>query len=153
MIEDSRFGDVLELSDVVHDATISEQDDLLGSDDLPDEPTTNDLTSSPPHEDGYRNPSDASFSSFEREFAHLLQQDALDPTEPLLHESTRRRPQPMKTIQQSEAEEVLSSLQPTPDLNLGLVAFLQAAHAQAEQEERAAEQLAAQNPEFVRRRR
>ncbi|KAI0093524.1 hypothetical protein BDY19DRAFT_256611 [Irpex rosettiformis] len=152
MIEDHRFGDVLELSDVVHDTTINDQDDLLGSDDLPDERTIHDLTGSSPDTTTYPNPSDASFSSFEREFAHLLQQDALDSPEPLLHESTRRRPQPIKTVQPPDAEDP-SSVQPALDLNLGLVAFLQAARAQAEQEERAAEQLAAQDPELMRRRR
>ncbi len=161
MISDHAFEDVLQLSDVVHDtSTIGDPGDLLGSDDLPSShaSTIHDLARSSPdsNEDVYHN-SDASFSSFEREFAHLLQQDTLDaPPEPLLPESTRKRPQSLKSAQTRlsvDGAESQSIVDPALDLNMGLMAFLQAARAQAEQEERAAEQLAAQNPEFMRRRR
>ncbi|KAI0695697.1 hypothetical protein BC835DRAFT_1414667 [Cytidiella melzeri] len=151
MIQDHRFGDVLELSDVVHDETMNDEDDLLGSDDLADTRIVHELTPPSPDEGVYHHPSDASFSNFEQEFANLLQQDSLDSAEALLNEATRRRPEPTQRRHSGEEDEI-SSVQAALD-NFGIVAFLQAARAQAEEEERAAEELAAQNPELVRRRR
>ncbi|KAF9464703.1 hypothetical protein BDZ94DRAFT_1215916 [Collybia nuda] len=156
---------VLNLSDVVHDETIDDEPDLESS------PT--------PHNDdhhhresrseafdpalstlhnGYTNPASEPFSveMLEREITSLLNQNASAASAALLSAAAQQRQATIDmgtggsiAMDGNSANEGISAL----GLNLsGLAAVLQAAHAQAAENERVAEELAAKDPEFARQR-
>ncbi|KAF7789507.1 hypothetical protein EIP86_000453 [Pleurotus ostreatoroseus] len=160
-------GPVLDLSDVVHDETIADDEDEHGDS---DGPTYSEFTASSPA--GPHSPAtdeDVPLSlveQLEREIANLLQQNAVNASTALMHAAAQQRqaeaqggavPAVADTAMDAQGDLADSPAQDSgPDvvqLNNELVAFLQAAHAQAAEKERAAEELASQHPELARQRR
>ena len=163
-------GPVLELSDVVHDETIADDNDLVDSDDVPfDSPIPEYATASSPVDGPHSQsppPEDMPLSivaQLEREIANLLQQNAANASAALLEAAAQQQRQAEEQKQNpgsSDGEGSTSAA--TGDANVegltnlsldSLAAFLQAAHAQVVEKERVAEVLAAQHPELARQRR
>lgn len=160
---------VLNLSDVVHDETIDDDADITTDPHHESRsPSTFDPTSSiltPLHE-GYPSPEHSSHNlsaaepfsveMLEREIASLLSQNASAASAALLSAAAQQRQANMDlnighndSIDGSGGNDNIAGL----GLNLsGLAAVLQAAHAQAAENERVAEELAAKDPEFARQR-
>lgn len=151
-------GPVLELSDVVHDDTIADDVDLVDSDDAPYDSTLTDFTASSPIEQ--QSPADEVpfniVAELEREIANLLQQNAANASTALHNAAAQQQAGAQRETATATAQDATSGTDPTGvmDLDLdSLTAFLQAAHAQAAEKERAAEVLAAEHPELARQRR
>lgn len=163
---------VLNLSDVVHDETIDDEPDMASSptphhDHHEREPRSSEAFDpglSTLH-DGYPNSAPShhlsasepfSVEMLEREIASLLNQNASAASAALLSAAAQQRQANMDMgtgggipIDGNGAGEGISAL----GLNLsGLAAVLQAAHAQAAENERVAEELAAKDPDFARQR-
>jgi Zinc finger, C2H2 type len=160
---------VLNLSDVVHDETIDDSDSIHSNNSHHhDHPHAHDSRSSSSFDpnisslhDGYpeqsSHPSETfSVEMLEREIASLLNQNASAASAALLSAAAQQR-QANFDISSAGNDgpggdgigENISAL----GLNLsGLAAVLQAAHAQAAENERVAEELAAKDPEFARQR-
>ena len=155
---------VLNLSDVVHDETIDDSDSIHSNSSQPHHDHTHphqSRSSSSFLHDGYpeqpSHPSEAfSVEMLEREIASLLNQNASAASAALLNAAAQQRQAnlDMSTtgIEGPGGEGVGENISPL-GLNLsGLAAVLQAAHAQAAENERVAEELAAKDPEFARHR-
>lgn len=161
-------GPVLDLSDVVHDETIAEDDDDDHGDS--DDQLYTDFTASSPtdsHSPAAAGEDDMPLSlvaELEREIANLLQQNAANASTALMHAAAQQRqaesqsqsgPAPVDTHTgvQDDRDRAQNAGPDVMQLNSELVAFLEAAHAQAAEKERAAEVLASQHPELARQRR
>jgi hypothetical protein len=162
---------VLNLSDVVHDDTIDDSDSINSNASHSHHAHTHahvsrssssfDPNISPLH-DSYpeqsSNPSESfSVEMLEREIASLLNQNASAASAALLSAAAQQRQANLDLGTTGDegpdgdgvGEHNIASL----GLNLsGLAAVLQAAHAQAAENERVAEELAAKDPEFARQR-
>ncbi|KAF8077945.1 hypothetical protein FPV67DRAFT_1662724 [Lyophyllum atratum] len=156
---------LLNLSDVVHDETI---DDDPGLDSSPSPHHDHDQSPSSPAFDSNLHepysgsahsshlPSSENFSveMLEREIASLLSQNASAASAALLSAAAQQRQTNMGTnggvgIDPHAPGDSIAGL----GLNLsGLAAVLQVAHAQAAENERVAEELAAKDPEYARQR-
>lgn len=161
---------VLNLSDVVHDDTIGDSDSIHSNTSLPhhDHIHAHDSRSSSsfdtnisPLHNGYpeqpSHPSETfSVEMLEREIASLLNQNASAASAALLSAAAQQRQANLDmgtTSNRSPGNEAVSENISALGLNLsGLAAVLQAAHAQAAENERVAEELAAKDPEFARQR-
>ena len=155
---------VLNLSDVVHDETIEDSDSIHSNASQPHHHPHDPRSPSsfdPNIHDGYSEQPSHSSESFsvemlEREIASLLNQNASAASAALLSAAAQQRQAnlDLSTIGNGGPDgegtaENVSAL----GLNLsGLAAVLQAAHAQAAENERVAEELAAKDPEFARQR-
>lgn len=149
---DEAHGPVLDLSDVVHDEPITDNHDALGSSDdpshtllqaMPRSSSTTIYSSSSDHIAAY-----SSVTQIEHEIASLFDRDPLDASSALLDATDEEGPD-KETKELSQ--DGVSAHDTGVDLGLGgIAAFLQAARAQAEEQERAAEALAAQHPEYTR---
>ncbi|RDB21363.1 Zinc finger protein 3 [Hypsizygus marmoreus] len=150
---------VLNLSDVVHDDTIADDDpELDASTPGPRSPT---FDSSLHDHDRYSATDSVHLSTsepfsvemLEREIASLLSQNASAASAALLSAAAQQRQANLElgtvgTDAQSAGDNIAGL-----GLNLsGLAAVLQAAHAQAAENERVAEELAAKDPEYARQR-
>ncbi|KAJ7046783.1 hypothetical protein C8F04DRAFT_1226999 [Mycena alexandri] len=142
---------VLNLSDVVHDETMDDDD---GDDDLVNG------TSSVPHDSAaalleYSSPPNSESYAVEilqRELATLLNQNASAASAALLCAAAQQR---QETLDLESGGSMGISNDPTAGLSLnlsGIAAALQAAHAQAAEQQRVADEMAAQDPEFARQR-
>lgn len=161
---------VLNLSDVVHDETIDDSDSIHSNTSQPHhdhthahdsrssssfDPNISSLHDSYPEQPSH--PSEAfSVEMLEREIASLLNQNASAASAALLSAAAQQRQANLdmnSTGSQDHGGEGLGENISTLGLNLsGLAAVLQAAHAQAAENERVAEELAAKDPEFARQR-
>lgn len=182
-------GPLLDLSDVVHDDTIAEDDDDDLEDDLPlssphpshplpslhaskylavDLPIDpalrdlqDDLSSPDDHLSVPGNGPSFTVDQLEREIASfLLNQSALNASAALLSAAAQQRQADVEKQASSRSTDSKDPGSPsgaddadTIGINFsGLAAFLQAAHAQAQEKERAASALAATHPELARQR-
>ncbi|KAJ7452410.1 hypothetical protein B0H11DRAFT_1821086 [Mycena galericulata] len=147
---------LLNLSDVVHDETMDDDDNDNDDDDLVHP------TSAAPHDPGsamleYTSSSPSNSESYavemlQRELATLLNQNASAASAALLCAAAQQR---QETLDLGNGGTMGISSDPGegPGLNLsGLAAALQAAHAQAAENQRVADEMAAHDPEFARQR-
>ncbi|KAG5651594.1 hypothetical protein H0H81_008115 [Sphagnurus paluster] len=149
---------VLNLSDVVHDETIDDEDELdHDSSDNHDHHQSNEDTpfnhepySDSAHSSHLTPPEPFSVEMLEREIASLLSQNASAASAALLNAAAQQRQ--VTNITHADPHTTADSIAGL-GLNLsGLAAVLQAAHAQAAENERVAEELAAKDPEYARQR-
>lgn len=144
---------VLNLSDVVHDETIADDNDIHNgdSDRSPSPSAFDHVTYSGSEHPSHPSPSESfSVEMLEREIASLLSQNASAASAALLSAAAQQRQANMSLgIGGQTPGNNIAAL----GLNLnGLAAVLEAAHAQAEENERVAEELAAKDPEYARQR-
>ncbi|KAG5641283.1 hypothetical protein DXG03_005574 [Asterophora parasitica] len=147
---------VLNLSDVVHDETIDDDPDPTSSpnnapddDDTPFDSNLHAYPGSP-----LSAPSEPfSVEMLEREIATLLNQNASAASAALLSAAAQQRQANMTLAQAGTDPQLSGESIAGLALNLtGLAAVLQAAHAQAQENERVAVELAAKDPEYARQR-
>ncbi|TFK76440.1 hypothetical protein BDN72DRAFT_831012 [Pluteus cervinus] len=161
---------VLNLSDVVHDETIDDESDMPVSAAQPPHESRSDspsfdanTTIIPPlhavypssdHSPDQLSPAEAfSVEMLERQIATLLNQNASAASAALINAATQQR-QAHSEVEESHNNS-LGSNDAITHLNLnlsGLAAVLQAAQAQAAENERVAEELAAKDPDYARQR-
>ncbi|KAJ7285834.1 hypothetical protein C8J57DRAFT_1285930 [Mycena rebaudengoi] len=139
-------GPALNLSDVVHDETMDDEDLVNGTSVVHDSDSTLlDYSSSPPDSESY------SVEMLQRELATLLNQNASAASTALLCAAAQQRQESLDI--DSGGAAVVGGEATSLGLNLsGLAAALQAAHAQAAENERVADEMAAHDPEFARQR-
>ncbi|KAK0459729.1 uncharacterized protein EV420DRAFT_1620243 [Desarmillaria tabescens] len=149
----------LDLSDVVHDHTIDDDDAATNSDnnDQTQDSTPNAILS-PLQKPSSHLPISASSEPFsveilEREIATLLNQNASAASAALLSAAAQQHQANLGQSRDGEGDGGNDNLTGLASIDLsGLAAVLNAAHAQAAENERAAQELAAKDPEFARQR-
>ncbi|CAL1705054.1 unnamed protein product [Somion occarium] len=156
-------GHVLNLSDVVHDETIGEDEDHhsgpLSSNydpnDIPIDPALDDLTSD--HTLGNSSNGPSYMEQLEREIASLLNQSAMDASAALLSAAAQQRQTETgekRDLHDRHGTESGGDIDASvPDFSTGLAAFLEAAAQQAQESERAfaaSDPLASQRKERER---
>lgn len=147
---------VLDLSDVVHDHTIDDDDATTNSDnnDQTQDSTPNAILS-PLQKSNSHLPTSEPFSVevLEREIATLLNQNASAASAALLSAAAQQHQASLGQTRDGEADGGNDNLNSLASIDLsGLAAVLNAAHAQAAENERVAQELAAKDPEFARQR-
>ncbi|SJL00394.1 uncharacterized protein ARMOST_03707 [Armillaria ostoyae] len=147
---------VLDLSDVVHDHTIDDDDATTNSDnnDQTQDSTPNAILS-PLQKSSHIPTTSEPFSVevLEREIATLLNQNASAASAALLSAAAQQHQASLGQTRDGEADGGNDNLTSLASIDLsGLAAVLNAAHAQAAENERVAQELAAKDPEFARQR-
>jgi hypothetical protein len=145
---------VLNLSDVVHDEPIDDEDHSRTADPNEDQPTSIESYTDPTPNSHHLANLEFSVEMLEREIATLLNQNASAASAALLSAAAQQRQTHLEQENSHDGDgasnqESVAAL----GLNLnGLAAVLQAAHAQAAENERVAQALAAKDPIFARQR-